>query len=156
MLNCIPRYDITKGQAEGSGFKEQTTDTSMHQCTIAKMHQRTNELFHSQILRIKYQDTFIWMLWLGAVKLAESIKNIKYLSKIIIFKNKNFELGHLCIGAFEHLDISVLTHSIIWRIILNDCRDWLERMDIDKQTEKEIMKISHGQIGEKTKRLTDI
>ena len=59
----------------------------------------------------------------GPFKLAESIKNIKYLSKIIIFKNKNFELGHLCIGAFEHLDISVLTHSIIWRIILNDCRD---------------------------------
>ena len=70
MLNCIPRYESTKGQAEGSGFKEQTTDTSMHQCTIAKMHQRTNELFQgiiSQILRIKYQDTFIWMLWLGAV-----------------------------------------------------------------------------------------
>ena len=120
MLNCIPCYENTKGQAEGSGFSEHTTDT------IAKMHQRTNELFQgiiSQILGIKYQDTFIWMLWLGAVKLAESIKNIKYLSKIIIFKNKNFELGHLCIGAFEHLDISVLTHSIIWRIILNDCRD---------------------------------
>ena len=52
MLNCIAS---TKGQAEGSGFKEQTTDTSMHQCTIAKMHQRTNELFQgiiSQILKI--------------------------------------------------------------------------------------------------------
>ena len=52
MLNCIPRYESTKGQAEGSGFKEQTTDTSMHQCTIAKMHQRTNELF--QELLVKY------------------------------------------------------------------------------------------------------
>ena len=60
MLNCIPRYENTKGQAEGSGFKEQTTDTSMHQCTIAKMYQCTNELFQeiiSQILRIKYQNT---------------------------------------------------------------------------------------------------
>ena len=58
MLNCIPCYENTKGQAEGSGFSEHTTDT------IAKMHQRTNELFQgiiSQILGIKYQDTFIWM-----------------------------------------------------------------------------------------------
>ena len=56
MLNCIPCYENTKGQAEGSGFSEHTTDT------IAKMHQRTNELFQgiiSQILGIKYQDTFI-------------------------------------------------------------------------------------------------
>ena len=52
MLNCIPRYESTKGQAEGSGFKEQTTDTSMHQCTIVKMHQRTSELF--QELLVKY------------------------------------------------------------------------------------------------------
>ena len=60
MLNCIPRYESTKGQAEGSGFKEQTTDTSMHQCTIAKMHQCTNELFQgiiSQILKKKYHNT---------------------------------------------------------------------------------------------------
>ena len=77
MLNCIPRYESTKGQAEGSGFKEQTTDTSMHQCTIAKMHQRTNELFQgiiSQILKIKYHNTECddW----GPFKLAKSIKKI--------------------------------------------------------------------------------
>ena len=52
MLNCIPRYESTKGQAEGSGFKEQTTDTSMHQCTIAKMYQCTNELFQGIINQI--------------------------------------------------------------------------------------------------------
>ena len=108
MLNCIPRYESTKGQAEGSGFKEQTTDTSMHQCTIAKMHQRTNELFQgiiSQILKIKYHNTECddW----GPFKLAKSIKNIKYLSKIIIFKIKNLNWG---ICALVHLSIWTLAY----------------------------------------------
>ena len=108
MLNCIPRYESTKGQAEGSGFKEQTTDTSMHQCTIAKMYQCTNELFQeiiSQILRIKYQNTERddW----GPFKLANSIKNIKYLSKIIIFKIKNLNWG---ICALVHLSILTLAY----------------------------------------------
>ena len=40
MLKCIPRYDSTKGQAEGSGFKEQTTDTN------APMHYRQNAPTH--------------------------------------------------------------------------------------------------------------
>ena len=50
---------VQMGQAKGFRFNEQITDTSMHHCTIAKMHQRTNELLQgiiSQILKIKIQN----------------------------------------------------------------------------------------------------
>ena len=108
MLNCIPRYESTNGTSWGVWFNEQITDASMHYCTIAKMHQRTNELLQeiiSQILKIKYHNTECddW----GPFKLAKSIKNIKYLSKIIIFKIKNLNWG---ICALVHLSIWTLAY----------------------------------------------
>ena len=82
----------------------------MHHCTIAEMHQRTNELLQGIISQIKYEISkctgcYYWgsEVWLKTKKIfAKIFGEFLNQKKKIVILTKNV---HWCIGVIAHLSI---------------------------------------------------